>query len=246
MDPIRIAGFSVAALTIASLLLPSRALAAGGAYAVDTADVSDPGSCKVESWASFAANRDFIGASSPACVVNLGRPVEISSQFNRSRQSDEWSSSATPKLKTNLIPTAIGSWGVAASAQAGYDLITGANTSYAATIPATFRFSDVVRVNLNAGWLWDRMADKHYATYGAGFDWRTPDNIWTLTGEVFGQAGGINDDQMTGVIRPRFQAGIRWRPVDQFNIDLIYGRNLAGEQSNWLTLATTIRFDVGK
>jgi hypothetical protein len=231
------------AATVASFADGARA--AGSAYAVDTADVSEPGSCKVESWASFAANHDFIGAVSPACVVDFGRAVEISSQFNRARQSEEWSTSATPKLKTNLVPTAIGSFGFAATTQLGYDLLTGANTLAAVTLPATFRFSEILRVNLNAGWQWDRVADKHYATYGAGIDLRTRDNVWTLTGEIFGQSGNSPEDS-TGLIRPRFQAGIRWRPVDEWNVDLIYGRNLAGEQSNWITLATTIRFDVGK
>jgi hypothetical protein len=37
----------------------------------------------------------------------------------------------------------------------------------------------VLRINLNAGWEWDRVAGQHYATYGAGVDWRTPDNVWT-------------------------------------------------------------------
>ena len=86
--------------------------AAGAAYQVDTAEVSSVGSCKVETWVSSASNRDFIAAISPACVVSLFRPVEVSSQFSRSRADDEWGSSASPKLKTNLIPTGIGTWGV--------------------------------------------------------------------------------------------------------------------------------------
>jgi hypothetical protein len=49
------------------------------------------------------------------------------------------------------------------------------------------RLNNVVRINLNGGWQWDRLLDRHYLTYGAGFDLRTPDNVWTLTGEVFGQ-----------------------------------------------------------
>jgi hypothetical protein len=40
--------------------------AAGAAYQVDTAEVSEPGSCKVESWVSSAENRDVIAAVSPA------------------------------------------------------------------------------------------------------------------------------------------------------------------------------------
>lgn len=213
--------------------------AAGAAYQVDTAEVSEAGSCKVESWISSAANHDVIASVSPACVVDAGRPVEISAQLTRSRADGEWDTSASPKVKTNIVPTAIGSWGFALSAIASYDLLTKENTALFVTVPATLRLSNVVRINLSAGWQLDRTTNRNYLTYGAGFDWRTPDNIWTLTGEVFGQAGYA---EQSGVVAPRFQLGLRYRPVDKFNIDLIYGRNLAGERANWITLATIVRF----
>ncbi len=57
----------------------------------------------------------------------------------------------------------------------------------------------MLRINLNAGWGWDRVA---YATYGAGADWRTPDNVWTLTVEIFGQLGAW--PEAIGVTEPRF------------------------------------------
>jgi coproporphyrinogen III oxidase-like Fe-S oxidoreductase len=70
-------------------------------------------------------------------------------------------------------------------------------------------------------------------------DLRTSDSVWTLTAEVFGQAGAV---EIHSVVQPRFQAGLRFRPIDRFNIDLIYGRNIQGENANWVTLATVIRF----
>lgn len=224
--------------------LSHKARAAGGAYQVDTADVGDPGNCKVESWVSASSNHDLIASTSPTCVLGFPKPVEASVQIQRTRFDDAWGTSFTPKLKTNLVPTAIGQWGLAVSGQAGYDGLTGENTSLAATLPATLRLSNVVRVNLNAGWMWDRTSDQHYFTYGAGMDWRTPDNVWTLTGEVFGQLGAPQDAR--SLVQPRVQVGLRWRPVDAFNVDLIYGRNITGENANWITLATTVRFDVGK
>jgi len=70
---------------------------------------------------------------------------------------------------------------------------------------------------------------------------------------VFGQLAvsriGIPSDDSVpaaSITDPRFQLGLRWRPVERFNIDLIYGRNIQGENANWITLATTVRFDVGK
>jgi hypothetical protein len=218
---------------------PGRA--AGAAYQVDTAEVSSPGSCKVESWVSSAGNHDFIAATSPACVVDLFRPIEVSSQFSRSRADGEWTTAAQPKLKTNLIPSAIGSWGVAISATLAYDFIERETTALSVTVPATLRLSEVVRINVNAGWQLDRTVNQHYFTYGLGFDWRTSDNVWTWTGEVFGLAGRA---EQASVVEPRFQTGIRYRPVDQFNIDLIYGRNITGENAHWVTVATVFRFSL--
>jgi hypothetical protein len=174
--------------------------------------------------------------------VNVFRPFELSAQFNRARSGDDWSSGVSPKLKTNILPSGIGHWGVAMTANAAIDPQTGKDTAWFVTVPATLRLSNVVRINLNAGYQRDRLAARDYITYGTGFDWRTPDNVWTLTGEVFGQAGPIAPDDNRGVIRPRWQAGLRWRPVDAFNVDVIYGRNLTGENANWITLATVVRF----
>ena len=231
-------------LSLAVSASSGKARAAGAAYFVETAEVGEPGGCKVESWASAASNHDFFAATSPACVVNMFRPVELSSQFSRARFDDEWTSVAVPKIKTNLVPTSIGNWGVAVSGSVVYDFTNKETAAVFVTVPATLRISNVVRVNLNAGWQWDRVAEQHYATYGAGIDWRTPDNVWTLTAEVFGQLGARQD--AIGITEPRFQVGLRWRPIDEFNVDLIYGRNIYGENANWITLATVFRFNAGK
>jgi hypothetical protein len=217
------------------------AQAAGAAYAVDTSEVSAPGSCKVESWLSWASNHDFTGVGNPACVVGLGDRTELSAQISRSRADEEWTTAIAPKAKTRLMPSAIGSFGLAVSATATYDLITRENTQVFVNAPATLRLSEVVRINVNAGWQWDRIIDRHYLFYGLGVDWRTPDNVYTLTAEIFGLAGPAQEEVST-ITRPRFQTGLRWRPIDRFSIDFIYGRNIYGENANWFTVATTIRF----
>jgi hypothetical protein len=230
---------SASILAAAALFAPDRAQAAGTAYGVDTAEVSEAGNCKVESWLSWASNQDFLAISNPSCVVNLTRPVELSAQIQRSRADGEWGTSIAPKFKTNLVPSAIGRFGVAIAGGAMFDLISQENTGFFLYAPATMRLSDVMRINVNAGWQWDRIADRHFITYGFGFDWRTPDNVWTLTTEIFGLLGQA--DTAT-VIQPRFQVGLRYRPIDRFSVDLILGRNITGENANWVTLATSIRF----
>ena len=226
-------------LPIAALLLaPDAAQAANGAFAVDAADISDLGTCKIESWLSTATNTDFSAVANPSCVVNIVRPVELSVLTNRYRSDGDWGTSMAPKAKINLIPTGIGTFGVSALAGGAFNAITGQNTAVFGEIPATYRLSEIMRVNLNAGWLWDRTVDRHYFTYGAGFDWKLT-SVFEYTIELYGQAG---QSDIPSVTRPKFQTGMRYRPNEIFSVDLIYGHNITGENSNWITLGTTLRF----
>jgi hypothetical protein len=229
----------VGATAAAAILVTGpRARAANGAYQVDAADISDVGSCKVESWLSTATNTDFSAVANPSCVVDITRPVELSTQVNRFRSDGVWSTSLAPKFKTNIEPTGIGKLGYSVSGGAAFDAATGSNTTVFATIPATWRLSETMRVNVNGGWLWDRTIDRHYLTYGIGFDWKVTD-VLQLTLEAFGQAGAADVASQT---RPRLQAGVRYRPNEIFSVDLIYGHNITGENADWLTLGMTVRF----
>ena len=229
-----------AAAAIWAWLPAGAARAANGAYAVDAADISEVGSCKVESWLSAATNSDFSAVANPSCIVDMFRPVELSVQTVRSRSDGEWSTTLAPKAKTNIAPTGIGKLGFSLSAGGSFDPQTGENLTTFATAPATFRLTETMRINAIAGWLWDRTVDRHYLTYGLGFDWKLTDVLqWTI--EAFGQAGASDDPY---VIRPRFQTGLRYRPNEIFSVDVIYGRNITGENANWITIGTTIRFPV--
>jgi hypothetical protein len=212
-----------------------RARAAGGAYAVDDAEVGAVGSCKVESWASFADNNDFIGVVSPACVANLGRPVELNAAFARFREGGDWGSVLVTKGKTNLIPVEPNRIGVAVIAGTAFDLINRNVNAVFVTVPVTWQLHEQFRVNINGGWLWDPSVDQHVASWGAGFEWNFVKPL-TLIGEVFGFAGGPNPE-------PRFQLGLRYTPVESLDIDVIYGRNLTGEQANWITVGLNVRFN---
>jgi len=95
---------------IAALGLPDDAGAANGAFAVDSADISEAGSCKVESWLSTATNTDFSAVANPSCVVDIFRPVELSLLTVRSRSDGEWGTTLAPKAKTNLSPQVSEDW----------------------------------------------------------------------------------------------------------------------------------------
>jgi hypothetical protein len=214
------------------------ARAANGAYAVDAADISDVGSCKIESWLQAATNTDFSAVANPTCAVNIFRPVELSMQTVRSRSDGDWSNTIAPKAKWNIAPTGIGKLGYSFYAGGSFDALTGENLTAFAVVPATYRLSENMRINVNAGWLWDRTVDRHYLTYGVGFDWKFTEVLqWTI--EAFGQAGATDTPS---VVRPRFQTGVRYRPNEIFSVDLIYGHNISGENANWITIGTTVRF----
>jgi hypothetical protein len=235
-----------AALVAATAIWPwlaGEARAANNAYAVDAADISETGSCKVESWLSTATNTDFSAVANPSCVVDpfKVKPVELSLLTNRARSDGEWSTTLAPKAKINLVPTGVGKLGFAFYAAGAFDAVTGENQTVAAVIPATYRLSETMRINANGGWLWDRTSDKHYLFYGLGFDWKFTDTLqWTI--EAFGQAGSANDAPSS--VRPRFQTGVRYRPNEIFSVDFILGHNITGEGASWFTLGTTIRFPV--
>ena len=233
---IAFAGF----VAVAGLLASNGARAANGAYAVDAADVGEAGSCKIESWLQAATNTDFTAVANPSCVVDMFRPVELSMQAVRFRSDGDWSTSLAPKAKLNIAPTGIGRLGVAVSAGGAFDAMTGEYVAAFATMPATYRLAETMRINLIAGWLWDRTVGRHYLTYGVGLDWKFTGTLqWTI--EAFGLAGASDTPS---VVRPRFQTGLRYRPNDIFSVDVIYGRNISGENANWITVGTTIRFPV--
>jgi hypothetical protein len=158
----------------------------------------------------------------------------------RWRSDGDWNTSIAPKAKWNIAPTGIGKFGVAFYAGGALDAMTGESLTAFAVVPATYRLSETMRINVNAGWLWDRTVDRHYLLYGLGFDWKFTDTLqWTI--EAFGQAGASDTPS---VVRPRFQTGVRYRPNEIFSVDVIYGHNIAGENANWITIGTTIRFPV--
>jgi hypothetical protein len=83
--------FLAAAVSIAAMLAvlapAKQTLAAGGAFAVDDAGVDAPGDCKIEAFSSFARNNDHAFVVAPACVVSLGRPVEVGAEIERARSA---------------------------------------------------------------------------------------------------------------------------------------------------------------
>jgi hypothetical protein len=230
-----------AALCLPMLVMldPTSARAAGGAYVVDDAEIAKPGDCKVESWIALASNHDLQAITQPSCVVKLGIPVELTGSFARVRSEGVWQTQVGPKVKINILPVETGKVGIGIVDQAAWDGATGQYIFNMLYVPLTFQLSDNFRINLNVGWQSDGVKRVDDVYWGGGFEWNFVKPL-TLIGEVFGLAGPPVDP--IGVTEPRAQLGLRVTPKDNFDIDLIYGRNVGGENANWLTLGLNVRF----
>jgi hypothetical protein len=220
------------------LLFPiPQALAArlGGAYYVDDAEIGKAGSCEIESWSSFAANGDRIAVFSPACVFNLGPPVELGTNLLNLRSESEGDSIATLTAKTVPIPIGPTGFGLAISGAVVYDPRERTGSGLIVNVPVTFDFSKQLRFNVNFGAQYYVNGDPHglFATAGAGVSWNFVPQ-WSVISEVFALMG-------PGQSNPRFQSGLRYSPTKDIDCDLIYGRNLTGEGANWVTVALTVR-----
>jgi hypothetical protein len=114
------------AVALISILwaLPCRVLAAGGAYAVDDADIGKPGSCQNEAWTSAATSRDFVAVESPACVVNKSYPIELTAMFQRTRTASDWATAFGLQAKAVPINTDKIAVSWALSARSGTLLLT--------------------------------------------------------------------------------------------------------------------------
>lgn len=178
---------------------------------------------------------------SPGCVFDFGRPMEVTLALQRSRADDVWGTSGGVKLKTALVPGGAGRFGVAFSASTTADLLTGEMSNALVNIPVTFHTLENFKINVNGGWLYDRPNEFHWATWGAGFDWSVNDRI-SIIGEVFGQLGQSLVDQ-PHLNDPRAQVAFRLKPNENLDFDVIYGRNITGENAHWITVGLNVRFN---
>jgi hypothetical protein len=240
--PVGVGARAFAAVIVLLLTVP-EAIAAklGGPYYVDDAEIGKVGSCEIESWASFAANKDHIYVFSPACVLNLGAPVELGTNLVNLRSEGVGDSTASLTAKIVPLPIGGGGFALALSGAFVYDLTDKNINSVILNVPLTYDFGKHLRFNINVGAQYIRGDSRDigqnppglFATAGAGVAWNVVKE-WSVISEVFALMG-------PGQSNPRFQSGLRYSPTKDVDWDVIYGRNLTGEGANWVTVALTIR-----
>jgi hypothetical protein len=114
-----------------------------------------------------------------------------------------------------------------------FDLLTGEHSATAISIPVTLPIADKFKVNVNAGWLHVRTEDLDWVPTAAGFEWTFAKQL-TLIGEVFGLFG--QSAEPSSRMDPRAQLGLRYAPEKSVDVDVIYGRNVLGENADWITI----------
>ena len=215
-----------------------RAGAVGGAFIVDNAEITTLNTCQVESWAAFARNRDMTVSTTPACTIDVIKPVEFSAQFQRARGGPAWLTSVTLQAKTILLPSGPMKLGV--SGGTTVDLINDKVMQSFVNVPATYEVNKQVRINVNVGHLRDHVANFQWLTWGGSLEWDFARSV-TLITEIFGQVGQRPFDQ-PAVTDPRVQTGLRFQPNEQVDIDVIYGHNVTGVSTHWVTIGLNVRF----
>jgi hypothetical protein len=235
---VRVTALFGATLCVMSFLsaLPAMAARLGGAYYVDDAEIGKSGSCEIETWSSFARTGDRIAVFSPACVVEVGRPVEIGTNLVDLRSNGQEDVLATVTAKTVPIPIPkSGGFGLAIAGAIVYDPLDQTGSGLILNVPLTFEFNKDFRVNVNFGAQYYSGGDPHglYGTAGVGASWTFVPH-WSVISEVFALMG-------PGQTNPRFQSGLRYSPTKDIDLDVIYGRNLLGEWANWITVGVTVR-----
>ena len=226
-----------AAALVCSPQFVSRATAAslGGAYYIDDAEIEKVGNCEIEHWTSFAANGDRVLVSNPACVADLGRPVELGVTVLRTKSAGDWDTTVAATAKTVFKETGGHGWGYGLSGALTYDTTTNLVNGVIINVPVSYDFSKALRVNFNVGWQYDPSQGQNFLTGGAGFAWQFK-QPFSLLGEVFAIVGPEQSN-------PRMQLGLRYNPAKSVDLDLIYGRNITGERSNWITIGLNFRTD---
>lgn len=234
---------SATASGLAAFMLASAALAAGGAHVVEDSDVLEPGLCQVDLWVTrFDPGAGYANAT-PACTLESLPRLQWGAQFqyywfNEPQVPDQL---LGPTFKVNLVPEDKGV-GVGVFFSSGVNLRTGDLEVATLLVPVTIPFNDHVRLNLNAGWQYLRLASIPDAFFwGAQVEAKVGSEV-SIMAETFGRALGAAGAQL----------GLRWRPNDgPIDFDFLVGgsldKALSGEffdsvNTLFVTIGVTLRW----
>lgn len=217
-------------LVLPAALGAAPAWAAGNGHVVDDAAVTDPGTCAIESWVTRSSGDTGVLNVAPICTRAAWPNLELAGFVAHGWEpgGSETVIGISPKLKLRDESRGLG---LGLLATAGYSIdrakVTGVSLIGLATLPLGSR----LRVHLNGGWQYFRLARNTDLFVGAQAELAVTKRL-TLMVE------GFTRDRE----KPGGQIGVRWaRPDGRFDIDLMAGRYLDGVTRDAVTLGVTLR-----
>ncbi|NGM49370.1 hypothetical protein G5B46_07115 [Caulobacter sp. 602-2] len=224
--------FLGAAILASSLFIAPVAWASGNEHVVDDATVETPGVCHLEAWTTRFSPRQGLVNLSPACTRKAWPRLELGAGIQHAWTADGASDTlAGPALKLNLLPEEKG-LGLGLAGSAAYSVRAGRLETAGLIVPLTIPVGQRLRINLNAGWSYSRVAARRDAAfYGAQAELSLTRDL-TLMAESFRRGGS----------RPGGQLGLRWNPAGgRFDFDFVAGRRIDGDSPRAVSLGVTVR-----
>ncbi len=212
--------------------LPLSALAAGGHYPVDDADITAPGDFQIETWFTHIDGNNAEFAFLPAWTPS-GTSLELTAGLIRFEEDGESFNRFEPASKWQFSPIEPGRLAVAAAVELGFD--DGDFTDWLINVPVSYEMNDVPLVlHGNIGWIRSREDDNSDRAFlGAAFEWEAT-AAFDLIGQIYRE--GADEDQEA-------QLGLRFGFGGLLDhLDLAAGRPLRGETDWFFTAGLALTF----
>jgi hypothetical protein len=221
------------ALAALAAMLHAEQARASGPYIVDDAAITPPGTGQIEAWLSLSRDNSIVNFV-PATTLRPLPSVEWSLTLNGSRVFNSAATTVAMQGKWQLRDPDHGQFGLALAGNVALDAGTGrAGTAHlysALTVPAGER----IRLHGNLGWSRSFGDDRRSTlNWGARAEAAVVPDRLAVHAEAFGASRGGAGYQVG--LRPTNRKG-------NVDLELLFGRNLAGERHKWLTMGTAIRF----
>jgi hypothetical protein len=213
-----------------ALIWAAPAFAAGGTHVVDDSAVETPGQCNTE----LLGTRFAPGVDSTTlnlnCTFEAIPRLELGVGLVGARAAGAVAREAGPAFKLNVAEPATGRPGVALAGLLKFGMESGRLESLNLFVPVTFTLSPTTVLSVNAGYVHvHQVADT--ATFGVQLEQLAAPTLVFMV-EFFS----------TGVGDLGGQAGIRWTPDNQLDLDLTLGHRADGIADLSVAAGLVLRF----
>lgn len=220
-------------LLLAAASLVAAEARASGPYRVDDSAITPAGTGQVEGWLSLSHDTEVLNLV-PATTFTALPTVEWTLAFNGTRLADTARTDVAVQAKWQLVSEEVHPVGIALTGNISTDTRFRGPVTLFGYAAATWNVTDQLMLHGNVGWTGTPdSAEESALTWGARAEAAIVPGRLAFHAEAFG----------TSTAGEGFQIGLR--PTNRsgnFDLELIFGRNLSGERNNWVTLGFAVRF----